>query len=41
MDSLLRWLDEAERDVHKMEKGTVLVVKRDPLVENLQKEKVS
>ena len=40
LDSLLAWLDEAERNVHKMEKGTVLVVKRDPLVENLQQQKV-
>lgn len=40
LDTLLRWLDDTERTVHKMEKGTVLIVKRDPLVENLQEQKV-
>ena len=40
LDLLLRWLDEAERNVHKMEKGTVLVIKKEPLVENMQVQKV-
>ncbi|PIK37945.1 putative nesprin-1 [Apostichopus japonicus] len=40
LESLIRWLDDTERTVHKMEKGTVIVVKRDPLVENLQEQKL-
>ena len=40
LDSLLRWLDETERSVHRMEKGTILVVKKEPLVDNLREQKV-
>ena len=40
MDLLLRWLDEAERNVHQMEKGTLIAVRREPLLENLQEQKV-
>ena len=40
MDSILRWLDEAERNVHQMEKGTLIAVRREPLLENLQEQKV-
>ena len=41
LDTMLRWLDDIERGVHRMEKGTILVVKRDPLVENIQEQKVT
>ncbi len=37
---LLDWLDRVESQVRQVEKGTVLVVKRAPLVENLQEQKV-
>ncbi|XP_041483740.1 microtubule-actin cross-linking factor 1-like isoform X4 [Lytechinus variegatus] len=40
MEMLLRWLDESERNVHQMEKGTLIAVKREPLLENLQEQKV-
>ncbi|PIK37946.1 putative nesprin-1, partial [Apostichopus japonicus] len=36
LDALLRWLDEKEKAFLRMEKGTVIVVKKEPLVENLQ-----
>ena len=37
---LMEWLDRVEGQVRQVEKGTVLVVKRAPLVENLQEQKV-
>lgn len=41
LDALLRWLDEKEKAFLRMEKGTVIVVKKEPLVENLQEYRVS
>ena len=41
LDILLRWLDEAERNTHKMEKGTLIAVKREPLLQNMQGQKVT
>lgn len=40
LDMLLKWLDEAEKNVHKMEKGTLIAVQREPLVENMQEQRV-
>ncbi|XP_030835615.1 dystonin-like [Strongylocentrotus purpuratus] len=41
MDMLLKRLDESERNVHHMiEKGTLIAVKQDQLLENLQEQKV-
>lgn len=41
LDMLLKWLDQAENDVHKMEKGTLLVVQKEPLIENTEAQHVS
>ena len=41
LDMLLKWLDQAENDVHKMEKGTLLVVQKEPLIENSEAQQVS
>lgn len=35
-----RWLDEAERNVHKMVKGTVIMAKKEPLQENVNEQMV-
>ena len=40
LDSLLRWLDQAERDVTKMDRGTIVVAKREPLQENIEEQMV-
>lgn len=40
LDMTLRWLDEAERNVHKMEKGTVIVAQKEPLQENMKEQMV-
>ncbi len=40
LDMLLKWLDQAENDVHKMEKGTLLVVQKEPLIENSEAQQV-
>ncbi|XP_033123620.1 microtubule-actin cross-linking factor 1-like [Anneissia japonica] len=38
-DDLLQWLDLTEAKLYKMEKGTLLIIKRAPLIENLQEVK--
>lgn len=40
LDMTLRWLDEAERNVHKMEKGTIIVAQKEPLQENMKDQMV-
>lgn len=41
LDGLLKWLEDKEKALLRMEKGTVIVVKKEPLVENLQEYRVS
>ena len=40
IDVMLRWLDEAERKTHHMVKGTLITVQREPLLDNVQEQKV-
>ncbi|XP_071485352.1 microtubule-actin cross-linking factor 1-like [Diadema antillarum] len=40
LDALLRWLDQAERDVTKMDRGTVIVAKKEPLQSNMEEQMV-
>ena len=40
LDLLLRWLDEAERNVHKMDKGSIIVAKKEPLLESIEEHMV-
>lgn len=40
LDALLRWLDDKDKTLMRMMKGTVIVVKKEPLVENLQEYRV-
>ena len=41
LDGLLKWLEDKEKALLRMEKGMVIVVKKEPLVENLQEYRVS
>ena len=36
LDEFMQWLDNTEKDVHKMDKGTVVVAKKAPIQENMQ-----
>lgn len=40
LDALLRWLEDKDKTLMRMMKGTVIVVKKEPLVENLQEYRV-
>ncbi|XP_033113685.1 microtubule-actin cross-linking factor 1-like [Anneissia japonica] len=39
LDDLLDWIDGAEKDSHRIEKGTIIVTKRDPLFATIQEHK--
>ena len=41
LDMLLTWLLQAEADAHKMDKGTLLVVQKEPMLDNMELQKVS
>lgn len=41
LDEFMNWLDTTERDVHKLDKGTVVVAKKAPIQENMQQGAVS
>ena len=41
LDMLLQWLLKAEADAHKMDKGTLLVVQKEPLLDNMELQQVS
>ena len=41
LNDLMNWLDGTEKDVHKMDKGTVVVVKKAPMQEQMQQGDVS
>lgn len=41
LDMLLRWLDQAERETHKLDKGTLVRVQREPLRDVLEHQQVS
>ncbi len=41
LDMLLQWLIQAEADAHKMDKGTLLVVQKEPLLDNMELQQVS
>ena len=41
LDGLLRWLDQAEKEAHIMDKGTVIKVEKEPLQECSQTCRVS
>ena len=40
IDELMSWLDNKEKDVHMMNKGTVVVVKSAPMEEQMSQGKV-
>ena len=40
LDMLNRWLDEAERDQQKLEKGTVTPARREPILDQVESNKV-
>ena len=40
LDALLAWLEDKDKTLMRMMKGTVIVVKKEPLVENLQEYRV-
>ena len=40
LDALLRWLDQAERDVTKMDRGTIIIAKKEPLLKNIEEQMV-
>ena len=40
LDMLLRWLDKAERDCYNMEKGTLISLQKEPLLENMESQQV-
>lgn len=41
LDMLLRWLDQAERETHKLDKGTLVRVQREPLRDVIEQQQVS
>lgn len=40
LDMLLTWLDTAEKEQHRLEKGTVIPTKREPVMEQAEQNKV-
>ena len=40
LDDIERWLSEAECNVHKMVKGTVITAKKEPLQDNINEQMV-
>lgn len=41
LDMLEKWLDEAEKEQHKLEKGTVTPARREPILDQIENNKVS
>ena len=41
LDMLLRWLDQAERETFNLEKGTLISLQKEPLMENMEAQQVS
>ena len=41
LDMLNRWLDEAEREQQRLEKGTVTPARREPILDQVESNKVS
>lgn len=40
LDMLLKWLDTAEKEQYRLEKGTVIPTKREPVMEQSEQNKV-